>query len=325
MSINWNDLVSQSDIFFTVLPLYKGSSLQDKIEGNLTTNFDAGKFAFNVSSTDGKLATKVSGKECFKRYWGIELAGKLQNKPQKELSIKFDDKLLPMENLSLLLKFVGSKVQESFSGELKYQDRDVVGSLGLTLRNSLFGFGYASQEILDKVTPKVTYSVLGNIFESLYVGFKGNYNLAQKDQKSVYDLSFIGAVKTNELEAGIYNKTERKDEKGDFKLEERVGVYASAKKDNLVLRVQAAHKHNSNDAQYRGFSFTAGVSAKADDGATYVGQVQVSPDTTLSVGFEKQVAKYLKLSVGYAHVVAFGNASPKLKNNAFSFKLDLSH
>lgn len=324
MSVEWNDLVSQSDIFFTLLPLYKGDALQDKIEGNLTTKFDGGKFSFNAATTNGKLATKVSGKECFKSYWGIELAGKLQNKPANEVSVKLGDKLIPLANTSVTVKAAGNNSEETLSAEVKYADEDVVGSLGFSVANPLLRFGYAPKEKVDAYRPKLTYSVLANIYEDVFVGLKGNYSVPKKEEKPLYDLSMIGAIKNNDMEAGLYQKVERKKVKDELKFEEKVGLYASVKKENLLVRVQAAHKHNSNQEQYRGFSFTAGVATKCGC-ATYVGQVQVAPDTTLSVGWEKKVSKNLKLSLGYAHVVAFGDKSPKQKDNAFSFKLDLTH
>lgn len=325
MATTWNDLVSQSDIF-SELPSYKNGELQDKVSVSVKKPVKDGKFGLSAAKVGNATESKFTASQTFGSYWNTVASLKVQNKPATEFSLKFTDKLLPLEGASLTLKAAGSKTEESLSASVNYSccsDLDL--TVGGTINNPLRLYGFASEETLATKAAKVDFNVLYNVKDDYFVGTKGNiYVPSEDDKKTLFDASFVIAQRNANFEGGMYDKYERTKEKnGEVKSQLKCGAWASVQKGDLLLRAHMDKVINSNK-QYKGFSFTSGFVKTNEDGSKLIGQVQIVPDTTVSVGYQKQFGK-AKLSFGFARVLAFGKDSSKLKSSAFNFGLDLTH
>lgn len=324
MATTWDDLQSKSDIFNNLPGFNKDGLLEDTVEASLKGKVNNGKYDFKTTKVGDKLETKFSAKEKFTNYWNVETGVKLQSKPYTEFSIKFGEELLPLKGASLTVKEVGSEKEDSVSVEASYQCEKLDAKLGVKVNNPLRCFGLASEKVLAKNRPNLNVELLYNLKDDYFVGLKANADVPNEGEKSVYDGAFVVAVRNEDFEGGCYDKYEvvKKKDSDETEAKYKLGAWAAVQKGDLLLRAHVDKKRWSNDL-YKGFTFTTGFVKTKECGSKLIGQVQVVPDTTVSLGYETKIGK-AKVSLGYARILAFGKG-PKVKTSSFKFGLGLDY
>jgi len=226
---------------------------------------------------------------------------------------------------SLTLKASGSPQGEHLSASVNYQKDCVNLNVGGSFKTPIALFGFADEEALEKTRNNLTTDFLVNCCGDYYVGAKIKYELPLENNEALYTARGVFGVKTEQFEGGIYDKYEKKDEKGTILNTAKVGVWATYKHENLLFRSHFA-KSFLDDANkgYKGITIDTGLVSFNGDGSKCLAQIQIVPNTTLSFGYQKKYGN-AQFSFGYAKVLAFAKGSDKTKSSAFRFGISLDH
>lgn len=298
--------------------------------------FDSSVSNFDGASTEADFNAKINIDEVK----GVELGFKAKTKPNEpsaEFSVRADDKIVPLEGASVTVKLVATAPKEQgISASFGFLNNLVNLNLGYTLPLSHRLFDYleapkGEENVLADQRPKVDLDFVAKPVDGhdIFVGGNATLNIAHKEGEELTYSSKIAAGLVNaKFNGGVY--VEHKKEKGKGKEvahehKTTFGGYAYTQAEDLSGGAKVTYAPAEAETAYKGFSVEAVAGLQRDVDSKLSTKIQIVPDTTVSLGYEQNLSKSVKLSFGYSFLLAKQTAESKTKSSAYGFGLEINH
>jgi len=320
----------------------KSKQIQDTLKFKFSSKVQQGvKFDSSVSNFDGtSTEADFNAKVNVDEVKGLEIGFKAKTKPKEpslELSAKLDDNIVPLSGASVTAKLVATAPKEQGIGvSFSFVNTLANLTLGYThpIGHRLFDFLEAptdSGNVLADQKPKVEFDVVAKPLEGqdVYVGGNATLNLAHKEgDELTYNSKIQAGLVNSSFNGGVFVEHKKEDSKKEgvkFEHKTTFGGYAYTEVEDLSGGVKITYTPSESDATYKGVSLEASTGLRRDADSKLSSKVQIIPDTTVSLGYEQNVNKNVKLSFGYSFLLIKNTAESKTKSSAYNFGVEFSH
>jgi hypothetical protein len=331
----WRDFTKKyNDLSSNNFPtLSKAKQVQDTLKFKFSSKAQEGvKFDSSVTNLDATTSeADFSAKVNVSEVKGLELGFKAKSKPSTEFTIKFDDKIVPLEGASVTVKAVATAPSEQTIGaSFGYSNKIVNLNLGfsypITQRLIDFIDGEKTEDLAQQ-KPKVDLDFVVKPLDGsdAYLGGNASVTLPKETDELLYSGKLALALNNNTLNGGAFvehkKELKKKDDEKTYSNETTFGAWAYTEVDDLSGGAQVTYAPKDAKSTYKGFSFEAIAGLQRDADSKLSSKVQVIPDTTVSLGYEQKVSKSAKLTFGYSFLLNKTSNETKTKASAYHFGL----
>lgn len=334
----WRDFGKKTrDLYSNYFPsLGKDKNLEDSVSLKVSSKaqkgveFESSATVKDQSKTEAEFSTKLS----FDDLEGVQVGFKAKNKPALELSLKFSDKIVPLEGSSVTVKGVASgDKQQAVSVAFAYKN-DVVnvnasGSIPVTKKFVTFlADSEGEKNPLDEQKVKLCVDFVAKPVadKDYYVGGTGSFDLPKGEgDKLAYEVKGAGGIQNGDMFGAVYVKNSCSVKEGEQKCETGFGGLAYTKADDLSVASHFGYTLGKSDEKYKGVSVSFAAGLQRDDQSEISAKVNVIPDTIVSLGTKQNLNDNIELNFGYAFLLMKQSGETKTKSSAFRFGLELSH
>jgi len=355
----WKDFAKKySDLSTNNFPTLdpKTDNLQDNIKFKFSSKAQKGvKLDASVNNIDRKLTeSEFAVKLNFDQLQGVELGLKAKSKPYTEFTLKFDDKIIPLEGASFTIKDIASLPnQQTIGGVFGFVNKifNVNFGVSVPIAHKFFTFLPSPTETkftnkdgkeesitvnpLDDQRTKVDLDFVAKPLDDqdIFVGGEVKTELSKGESSPfLYSSKFSVALNNKTTNGGLsidHKKTIKKDSKDledknsvpDTQHETSFSAWVVTEVDDLSGGAQVTYSPSKSSEQYKGFAFEVVTGLQRDKDSKLSTKIRVIPETTVSLGYEQKLSSFSKLSFGYA----FALSEKATKGSAYSFGLEFSH
>ena len=328
----WRDFSKRyNDLSTNNFPTLKDGKLQDSIKFKFSSKaqkgvkLDSSVTNTNNTSSDSEFSVKVN----FEDLQGVELGLKAKSKPSTEFTLRFDDKLIPLEGASFTLKSVATAPSEqTVGGSFGFSNNLVNLNLAVNVPVSrrLFSFLKDDQDALSNQRTKVDLDFVARPLEDrdVYVGGEVKTQLPQKENELLYTSKVSVALNNKTTNGGVFLEHKKelvKVENEDKKVAQHsnsFGTWVYTEVDDLSGGARVSYTPSKSASPFE-FELVAGL--QRDQDSKLSSKVTVVPNTTVSLGYEQKLSSNTKLSFGYAFLL---NKSTE-NSSSYSFGVEISH
>jgi len=333
---SWNDLVSKSDEFYSILPQFVDGELEDKFVFKLTTAKNKSKYSFLATHSSHynegrKDKFEFALDETHAKYYDTKLGFKLSSTPGVDILLKFTDKLIPIAGSSFTVRLGAEAHDENISGTYHYHDKRFNAHLGAIVPLHTYNkiFDLSNTKETDPRTQLMADIIVRPLHDQdIYLGLQTHFERPLEHETFHYDIKAVVATKNDKFEGGVYARKALKRKGFDANEKEekaKVGVWSNTEVDTTVFGAHAAYDLTKQDDPYKGFEFETHASIETDEKSKILGTIHVIPHTAVSVGYERNLTDKTKFSFGLSYLLSSKGAKvDKLKQVAFTFGLSLN-
>jgi len=318
-----------SDLSSNNFPLLnsKTNLLQDSLKFKFSSKaqkgvkLDSSVTNINSNETDSEFGVKLN----FEDFEGLELGYKLKSKPSSEITLRFDDKRIPLEGSALTLKLAGvAPGEQTVGGTFNFANRFVNLNLGVSVPLAYKIFSYLNEDSIKDQRVKVDFDFVSRPVEDrdFFVGAEVKTQLPKEKKELLYTSKISFGLNNDTTNGGVFvdhKKEQQKDE--SYQHTTSYGAWLYTEVDDLSGGSKVGYTPSKSSEPGKGLEFELVAGLKRDQDSKLSSKVTVVPHTTVSLGYEQKLSHATKLTFGYAFLL---NKSHE-NSSAYSFGIEISH
>jgi len=307
--------------------LDKAKNLQDTLKFKFSSKAQKGvKLDSSVTNNNSKTTESEFGvKLNFEDFEGLELGYKIKSKPASELTLRVDDKRIPLEGSALTLKLAGvAPGEQTVGGTFNFANKLVNLNLSVAVPLAYKLFAYVNDdEALKNQRVKVDFDFVSRPVEDkdFYVGGEVKTELPQEKKELLYSSRVAVGLNNNTTNGGIYVDHVKELKDDTYKHSTSYGAWVYTEVDDLSGGSRVSYNPSNSGDNGKGFEFELTAGLKRDSDSKLSSKVTVVPQTTVSLGYEQKLSNATKLTFGYAFLLNKSNEN----SSAYTFGVEISH